>query len=125
MFDDGYWPAFTSTKARSHNATWDQVSSTGRSPRANAKYQVGEGFVRELEYSRIWLRINADAENGGEDVVAEFKCDTKDFLDQCFNRPADFMLSQADGSNRSVIRMTARYVPVDITLEPRESINSA
>lgn len=40
------------------------------------------------------------------------------------NEPADFLLSQADGSNRGVIRMTARYVPVQIALEPRESINS-
>jgi hypothetical protein len=90
------------------------------------------------------LRINAnDSSNDKDDIVAEFKCDTKDFLEQCFvcpllfsktsgtrvhaygqNEPADFLLSQADGSNRSVIRMTARYVPVQIALEPRESINS-
>lgn len=34
------------------------------------------------------------------------------------------MLSLADGTNRSVIKISARYVPVDIVLEPRESINS-
>jgi hypothetical protein len=38
--------------------------------------------------------------------------------------PTDFLLSQADGSGRSVVRLSARYVPVDIRLEPRESINS-
>lgn len=27
MFDDGYWPSFTSNKARSTHAAWDQVSS--------------------------------------------------------------------------------------------------
>jgi Ca2+-dependent lipid-binding protein len=26
MLDDGYWPSFTSTRARSSHATWDQVS---------------------------------------------------------------------------------------------------
>ena len=47
--------------------------------------QVGEGFVRELDFSRIWLRINAnDASNDRDDIVAEFKCDTKDFLEQCY-----------------------------------------
>ena len=56
--------------------------------------------------------------------MAEFKCDTKDFLEQCLRHPADFLLSQADGSNRSMIKMSARYVPVDIKLEPRESINN-
>ncbi|KAK4689249.1 hypothetical protein P7C73_g857, partial [Tremellales sp. Uapishka_1] len=109
MFDDGYWPSFTSGKARSSHPTWDQV---------------GEGFVRELDFSRIWLRINAADDSEKEDIVAEFKCEAKDFLDQCMNQPADFLLSQADGSNRSVIRMSARYVPVDIKLEPRESINN-
>jgi len=39
-------------------------------------------------------------------------------------QPTDFLLSQADGSNRSVIKMSARYVPVNIKLEPRESINN-
>lgn len=70
MFDDGYWPSFTSGKARSTHAAWDQV---------------GEGFVKELDFSRIWLRINAnDSSNEKDDIVAEFKCDTKDFLEQCF-----------------------------------------
>ncbi|EIW70089.1 hypothetical protein TREMEDRAFT_71520 [Tremella mesenterica DSM 1558] len=109
MFDDGYWPAYTSARARSTHPTWDQV---------------GEGFVRELDFSRIWLRINAADDSDKDDIVAEFKCDTKDFLEQCIQRPADFLLSQADGSNRSLIRMSARYVPVDIKLEPRESINN-
>lgn len=68
MFDDGYWPAFTSGKARSDHPTWDQV---------------GEGFIRELDFSRVWLRINAADENSKEDVVAEFKCETKDFLERC------------------------------------------
>jgi Ca2+-dependent lipid-binding protein len=109
LFDDGYWPSFSSTRARSAHPTWDQI---------------GEGFVRELDFSRIWLRINADDDAGDEDIVAEFKCDTKAFLERCLNQPSDFMLSEADGSNRSVIRMSARFVPVDIVLEPRESINN-
>lgn len=27
MLDDGYWPAFTTEKARSTHAVWDQVSA--------------------------------------------------------------------------------------------------
>lgn len=56
------------------------------SPSGILMYQVGEGFVRELDFGRIWLRINADADDGGEDIVAEFKCDTRDFLEQCLVR---------------------------------------
>jgi Ca2+-dependent lipid-binding protein len=109
MMDDGYWPSFTSTKARSTSATWDQI---------------GEGFVRELEFSRIWLRVNADPD--GEEPVAEFRCDTKDFLEQCLDAPhgADFMLVNEQGRDPCTIKMTARYVPVDIALEPRESFKS-
>jgi hypothetical protein len=51
--------------------------------RTSLMLQIGEGFIRELDFSRIWLRINADADDGGEDIVAEFKCDTRDFLEQC------------------------------------------
>ena len=39
-----------------------------------------------MEYSRIWFRVNADAENGGEDILAEFRCDTKEFLADCLAR---------------------------------------
>ncbi|OXB34399.1 transmembrane protein [Cryptococcus neoformans] len=109
MFDDGYWPAFTSGKARSNHPTWDQV---------------GEGFIRELDFSRVWLRINAADENSKEDVVAEFKCETKDFLERCINAPYDFVLTEPDGSNRSTVQIAARFVPVDIVLQPRESINN-
>ncbi|ORY31245.1 C2 domain-containing protein [Naematelia encephala] len=107
MFDDGYWPSFTSTRARTNHPTWDQI---------------GEGFVRELDYGRIWLRLNAADENSKEEIIAEFRADTRDFVRDCLNKPQDVLLSQPDGSNRSIIRMTAKYVPVDIKLEPRESI---
>ena len=82
MFDDGYWPSFVSGKARSTHAAWDQV---------------GEGFVKELDFSRIWLRINAnDSSNEKDDIVAEFKCDTKDFLEQCFVSPLSPVIQTLD-----------------------------
>ncbi|WVF68009.1 hypothetical protein IAT40_002771 [Kwoniella sp. CBS 6097] len=109
MFDDGYWPAFTTEKARSHHPTWDQV---------------GEGFIRELDFSRIWMRINEGDESDHDDIVAEFKGDTRDFLEQCIRGPAEFVLKHTDGSNLSTITLSARFVPVDIVLEPRESVNN-
>jgi Ca2+-dependent lipid-binding protein len=109
MLDDGYWPSFVSSRARSNTQKWDQI---------------GEGFVRELDFSRIWFRLNAADDSAKEDIVAEFRCDTKEFLELCLGSPQEFLLSQADGSNRSVVKISARYVPVDIVLEPRESINS-
>jgi Ca2+-dependent lipid-binding protein len=66
--DDGYWPSFASDKARSTKAHWEQV---------------GEGMIKELDFGRVWLRLNANDEGENEDVVAELKLDAKAFLDQC------------------------------------------
>ncbi|KAL7422727.1 Tricalbin-2 [Cryptotrichosporon argae] len=109
MIDDAYWPSFTTTKARSANATWDQV---------------GEGFIRELDFGRVWLRLNAADDTDKEDIVAEFKMDARAFLAKTLNKQDDILLSLADGSNRSVVRVSTRYVPVDIALAARESINN-
>ncbi|OCF41255.1 transmembrane protein [Kwoniella heveanensis CBS 569] len=109
LIDDVYWPSFTTGKARSLHPTWDQV---------------GEGFIRELDFSRTWLRINEGDESDHDDIVAEAKLDTRDFLEQCITGPAEFALKLPDESNRSTVTMSARFVPVDIVLEPRESMNN-
>lgn len=67
LLDDGYWPAFTTTMARSTNVTWDYI---------------GEGFIRELDFGRVWLRMNEAPEGDKDDVVAEWKEDAKKFLEE-------------------------------------------
>ena len=74
--DDALYPAFISSKARSARQTFDEI---------------GEGFVRELEFSRLNLRITHGGEDGvgqmkGDDILAEFACDTKELLDSCLVR---------------------------------------
>lgn len=109
LFDEGYWPAYTSERARSQHARWDQV---------------GEGFVRELDVGTTWLRINAadDPTADKDEIVAELHLDTKEFLEQSLNKEATFVLTGEDGS-RSTIKMSSRFVPVGIKLTARESIN--
>ncbi|KAG8962436.1 hypothetical protein FRC03_004243 [Tulasnella sp. 419] len=41
LLDDSYWPAFSTEKSRSTNAKWDQV---------------GEGFIKELDFSRSQVK---------------------------------------------------------------------
>lgn len=41
------------------------------------------------------------------------------------DEPATFTLKNEDGENTSTVELQARYVPVEVTLDPRESINSA
>jgi hypothetical protein len=42
--------------------------------------------VRELDFSRIWLRVNANDDSDKEEIIAEYKCDTREFLDACLVR---------------------------------------
>lgn len=68
--DDATYPAFISTKSRSVHQKWDEI---------------GEGFVREMEFSRLVLCINTSSDDVtyGEDNVAEFTCDTRELLEAC------------------------------------------
>lgn len=109
MFDDGYYPSFSTEKARGNHVKWDQV---------------GEGFVKELDFGRTWLRINANPEDEEPDVVAELHMDTKDFLEQTLDKVASFTLAAPNGQNRSVVTFSSRYIPVNIVLEQRETVNN-
>lgn len=67
LLDDGYWPAFSTIKARSSHAQWATV---------------GEGFLKELDFGRVWFRLNEADEGDKDDIVAEWKGDAKAFLEQ-------------------------------------------
>ncbi|KAH7345115.1 tricalbin [Rhizoctonia solani] len=109
LLDDGYWPVFGTEKARSTQAHWDQV---------------GEGFIKELDFGRVWLRLNENDEGEKEDIIAELKIDAKQFLEEALAGPKTFTLTDQDGKNASTVRIQAKYVPVEIKLDPRESINN-
>ena len=65
LLDDGYWPCFSTVKARSTHAQWGYV---------------GEGFMKEVDFGRVWLRLNEAQEGENDDVIAEWKGDVKTFL---------------------------------------------
>jgi hypothetical protein len=66
LLDDAYWPAFTTARARSTNAQWDHV---------------GEGFIKEIDFGRVWLRLDQASDDDKDDIIAEWKGDAKEFLD--------------------------------------------
>ncbi|PCH33337.1 tricalbin [Wolfiporia cocos MD-104 SS10] len=110
LLDDAYWPAFSTVRPRSHRAHWEYI---------------GEGFIKELDFGRIWLRLNEADEGDKDDIVAEFKCDAKLFLQQTLEGPQTYTLShKEDDDKKSTVTLEARYVPVPIVLEARESINN-
>jgi hypothetical protein len=67
LLDDGYWPAFSTTKSRSTNAQWEFV---------------GEGFIKELDFGRVWLRLDENDDDERDDIIGEWKGDTKTFLEE-------------------------------------------
>ena len=71
LLDDGYWPAFSTTRAPGHRAMWKHV---------------GEGFMKELDFGRVWLRLNEADEGDRDDVFGEWKGDAKPFLSQTLVR---------------------------------------
>lgn len=81
-------------------------------------------FIRELETSTIILKLNQAEKESREDVQAIFRSSLKVFLEQCLNKEAEFILCDEDGGHRSEIRMQAKYIPVPIELEMRETSES-
>lgn len=131
LLDDAYWPAFSTIRPRSTNALWEYI---------------GEGVVKELDFSRVWLRLNEADEGDKDDVIAEWKGDAKAFLERTLvsapralrcvvvgraltwlvqDGPAEYRLVDPDDEDKvSTVKLETRYLPVPIKLEPRESVNS-
>ncbi|KAG2023600.1 transmembrane protein [Coprinopsis cinerea AmutBmut pab1-1] len=109
LLDDGYWPCFSTEKARSHQVKWDTV---------------GEGFMKELDFGQVWLRLNEADEGDKDDVVSEWKGDAKEFLKATLAAPQSYVLMDKDGGKSSTVVVEARFIPVPVKLEPRESVNN-
>jgi Ca2+-dependent lipid-binding protein len=109
LMDDGYWPVFSTSKSGATSVAWDTV---------------GEGFIKELDFGRVWLRLNGNDEGEKEDIIAEFRQDAKLFLEQALDGPTEFILRDVDGDHETTVVIAAKFIPVPIKLTPRESVNS-
>lgn len=108
LFDDGYWPSYTTEPSRTQgNATFDEV---------------GEHVVKELDWSKMMLKLRTGKRD--EDVFAEFQGNTKDVLERSLNKVGEFTLASDAGTHRSTIKMECRYIPCDVKLQAVESINN-
>ncbi|KAI0067953.1 tricalbin [Artomyces pyxidatus] len=109
LLDDAYWPTFSTPRAHGHRAEWEHV---------------GEGFLKELDFGRVWLRFN-EADEGDKDAIfGEWKGDAKAFLEQTLDGSFSFSLVDQEEKVAGTVEIEARYVPVPVVLEPRESINN-
>ncbi|GAA5871970.1 hypothetical protein JCM16303_000930 [Sporobolomyces ruberrimus] len=111
LFDDGYWPAYSTEPSRSHNTTWDEI---------------GEIVVRELDFSQITFQLNTAEKETREDVVARTTFDLPGFLEDALDKVAMVVLEPIElGHPRSTIIVMAKYIPIDMQILPRESIKNA
>ncbi|KAK6338720.1 hypothetical protein TWF696_009532 [Orbilia brochopaga] len=109
MMDDFLFPAFMSSKIRIRKGKLDEI---------------GDAFVRELEFSRVTLRLVEHHKNKEEgDLLGELKGNTLSLLKQCLHKPTVLTLpSKEHGVSR--ITVTLNYVPVAMKLDERESITN-
>ncbi|KAJ5975097.1 Tricalbin [Penicillium waksmanii] len=111
VMDDYMFPAYVSPKIHSNTLT---------------SSDIGEAFVRELEFSKITLRlVNKDdpKDSSEEHTVAKLTGDTLPTLQRILYNPTELVLPATNGES-SKVTVSARYIPVQMKLDPRESINN-
>ncbi|KAL2808922.1 C2 domain-containing protein [Aspergillus granulosus] len=110
LMDDYMFPVWSSPKIRTKSTKVDDI---------------GDAFVRELEFSKITLRIveKLNAKEDDEHVVAKLTGDTLSTLQRILYTPTELVLRSSDGEV-SKVTVSARYIPVSMKLDPTESINN-
>lgn len=112
LIDDMAFPSYTSSKLRSRKTVIDEI---------------GDCFVRELDFSKITLRIREKGDSKGDEtkghILARLTGNTLDTLKQCLNNPTTLKLKDETGQISSV-KVSLKYLPVKMQLDPSESINN-
>lgn len=111
VIDDYMFPAYTSPKI--HSKTLNSSD-------------IGEAFVRELEFSKMTLRLvqkNDSHDSSEEHTVGKLTGNTLTTLQHILYEPKELVLRSNNGE-LSKITVSARYIPVKMQLDPRESINN-
>jgi Ca2+-dependent lipid-binding protein len=90
-------------------------------------YVVGDTMIRELDFSKITLRIieHVDKDGDGDDdhVIAKLVGNTIDTLRRCLYTPTQLTLKDKNG-RESKITVSLKYIPVKMRLDPSESFNN-
>ncbi|KAI1106687.1 tricalbin [Jackrogersella minutella] len=111
--DDMLYPSYITNTARGKTFKFDEI---------------GDCFIRELEFSRLTLKVREKREKPGEErdedhTVARLTGNTLETLKQCLNNPT--ILKLKDEENRvATVKVSLKYIPVRMQLDPSESINN-
>lgn len=109
--DDMKFAAYTSAKTRSKNHTFNET---------------GDAMVRELDLSRITLRLVSETDKKGtddDDIKAKLTGPTLDTLKRCLYTPQVVSMKDEHG-HQSTVKVSMRFLPVKMQLDPSESFNN-
>lgn len=102
------------------------VSSTAKH-KSNKFDEIGDCFIRELEFSKLTIKVREKGGKHGDDdkdsTLARLSGNTLDTLKQCLNNPTTLIMKDEDGRPSSV-KVSLKYVPVKMQLDASESINN-
>ena len=57
--------------------------------------------------------------------MASLSVDMNEFLETCLDKPATFTLTDPNGGSRCTVTIACKYIPIDMKILPRESINNS
>ncbi|KAK3341178.1 C2 domain-containing protein [Lasiosphaeria hispida] len=110
--DDMAFPSYTSSTSKSRSHKFDEI---------------GDCFIRELEFSKLTIKVcersDKQDEAGKQHTLARLTGATLDTLKQCLNNPTTLKMKDDQGNVYS-IKVSLKYVPVHMQLDPSESINN-
>ncbi|KAH0334436.1 tricalbin, partial [Aureobasidium melanogenum] len=113
IMDDMLFASYTSSKTRSKHYVFNET---------------GDAMVRELDLSRITMRLVEEVDSKGDDehdkhIKAKVTGQTLEVLKSALYTPTKLALKDSHGRD-SFVTVSLKYLPVKMKLDPSESINN-
>ncbi|KAK5663647.1 hypothetical protein OQA88_4078 [Cercophora sp. LCS_1] len=110
--DDMAFPSYVSSISKSKKHKFDEI---------------GDCFIRELDFSKLTIKVSEKSDKQEDQAkqrtLARLSGNTLDTLKQCLNNPTVLKMKDEEGNVYS-IKVSLKYVPVKMVLDPSESINN-
>lgn len=100
-------------------------TAAARTVDSNLWDEVGETFIREMDNAQITLKLNTAGKDSKEDVQAELTTSLRHLLEKCLDHQGVLELVNDKHPEQAVItsriNLRAKFIPVPIQLELRET----
>ncbi|KAK4942835.1 hypothetical protein LTR28_008590, partial [Elasticomyces elasticus] len=127
VVDDMLFPSYSTSKIRSRQTSFNEGMSLSMFLRVLLcadEEAVGDAMIRELDMSRIILRlvegVDKKGEGNDEHIKAKLVGNTLTTLKQCLYTPTQLTLRDREG-RESKITVSLKFLPVKMTLDSSES----